>query len=347
MRARLAIAACLFLAGCGEAVQLPTCVAGVDVICDIVKPEDIEPIPGSRWLLVSELGNGADRPGRIVLVDPDTKEKRILIEGKPQVAEGESILSCGPPPEKLSPRGFHLSTAADGGLRLLVISGTRIERFKGKAEEDDVAFAWDGCVTIDKEISANDVAALGDDGLVVSHMFTPPRTSMTDWKFILGFNTGAAYAWTKDAGWKRIPNSDVSFGNGIQVDPKTQRIYIASMYAQRIVAIDKDGGNRQETPRLPIQNDNLSWSADGKLIGSGHSGFPVRGTAKCRDLGGAPCGFPFSIVQIDPSTLAFETLFANEKPTIPGASVAVRLGNALYLGTAFGDRITKVTVQTK
>ena len=347
MRAWFAAAACLFLAGCGEAVQLPTCVSGADVICDIVKPEDIEAIPNSRWLMVSELGNGADKPGRIVLVDPDTKEKRVLVEGAPQVVDGEIAPTCGPPPEKLSPRGFHLSTTADGGLRLLVISGTRIEQFRGKADGDDVTLAWEGCVAIAPEISANDVAALGDDGLVVSHMFVLPRTTMTDWKFILGINTGAVYAWTKAGGWKRVPNSDVSFGNGIQVDPQTERIYVASMYAQRIVAIDRDGGNRQETARLPIQNDNLSWSPNGKLIGVGHSGFPVRGTARCRELAGAPCGFRFTVVEIDPKTLTFERLFENKTPTIPGASVALRRGDALYLGTAFGDRITKVALQAR
>ncbi len=347
MRAALAVVGCLVLAGCGQAVQLPTCVAGADVICDIVKPEDIEAIPNSRWLLVSELGNGADKPGRIVLVDPDTKEKRTLIEGPQQVAEGAAEQTCGAPPEKLTPRGFHLSTRDDGSLRLLVISGTRVERFHIKVDGDEFTSAWINCVSIAPEISANDVAALDDDGIVVSHMFAPPRTAMMDWKFMLGMNTGAVYAWRKDGGWTRIPNSDVSFGNGIQVDPKTGRIYVASMYAQRIVALDKDGANRQETPRLPIQNDNISWSSDGKLIGVGHSGFPVRGTARCRELGGAPCGFPFTVVQIDPKTLAFETLFENKVPTIPGASVALRRGNALYLGTAFGDRITKVTVQAK
>ena len=60
-------------------------------------------------------------------------------------------------------------------------------------------------------------------------------------------------------------------------------------------------------------------------------------------LGGAPCGFPFTVVQIDPQTLAFETLFENKVPTIPGASVAVRRGDALYLGTAFGDRMGPFT----
>jgi hypothetical protein len=344
MRLWMILAATVLLAGCDAGPIAGACVPGVDVICDIVKPEDIEVVPGTRWLMVSELGFAAS-PGRILLLDPDTKERRVLAEGLPAVTETETFPRCGEPPKALHPRGFHLSEAQDGALRVLIINGERIERYIGTIAEDAVTLQWEGCVAIPKEVQANDIAALGDDGFVVSHMYDPPRGALLNIKFVLGMNTGAAYRWTRTGGWARIPNSDVSFGNGIQVDQKTGRIYISSMFSQRIVAFDRDGGNRQVSARIPIQTDNISWSPDGRLIGAGHTGFPVYGVNPCRDLGATACSFPFAVVALDPKTLKDETLFTYTKGSIPGASVAVMTDGAIYLGTAFGERITRIKVK--
>ena len=293
--------------------------------------------------MVSELGG--PEPGRIIMIDPITKDRRVLAEGVPTVTETETFPRCGEPPKALHPRGFHLSEGQDGALRVLIINDTRVERYLGKIEGDDVSLQWEGCVSIPKEVTANDIAALGDEGFVVSHMYDPPRDALLNMKFVLGINTGAAYRWTRSGGWARIPNSDVSFGNGIQVDQKTGRIYISSMFSQRIVAFDRDGQNRQVSARIPIQTDNISWSPDGRLIGAGHTGFPVYGVNPCRDRGSAPCSFPFAVVALDPVTLKDETLFTYTKGNIPGASVAILKDGALYLGTAFGERISRVTLK--
>jgi hypothetical protein len=344
MRIWLGLVAALFLAGC-DAGPIAGCVAGRDVICGIVRPEDIEIVPGTRWLMVSELGGGG-APGRILLVDPDGQDRRTVAEGTPAVTETETFPRCGDPPASLRPRGFHLSRGEGDTLRVLIINDARVERYRAIVAGDDVTLQWEGCVAIPKEVFANDIAALGDDGFVVSHMYDPPRDFWLNLKLVLGRNTGAVYRWTRKEGWLRLPNSGVSFGNGIQVDPATRRIYVASMFAQRILALDEDGGHPQLSARIPIQTDNLSWSADGKrLIGAGHTGFPVYGIGPCRDIGATPCSFPFAAVALDPKTLAAEALFTYTKGTIPGASVAILKDGALYLGTAFGDRITRVRLK--
>jgi hypothetical protein len=330
------------LAGCG-ARQIASCQPAEDVVCGVSRPEDLEVVPGTRWLMVAGNGPG-ENAGHIQLVDPATKTVRTIAgDGPPMLTPDSTFPHCGPPPDRLRPSGFHLSAAEDGAERLLVINRMRVEHYRALVRGDDVSLTWDGCVTIPDEVAPNDIAALGDRGFVLSHMFAKPRTWFTTAKLLLGLNTGGAYRWTRDGGWARIPNSDASFGNGIQVDPRTGRIYLASMFDQRIIAIDLDGGHRQVSARIPMQNDNLSWSSDGRLIGTGHTGIGIIGTQKCKDLKGLPCSFPFAVIAIDPKTLAFQTLYTYQTGDIPGPSVAILKEAKLYLGTVFGDRISIVT----
>ncbi len=333
----------LLLAGC-DAAQIDACVPGDTVICGIVKPEDIELVPGTPWLMVSELGSGANS-GRILLIDPVTNARRIIAEKSPVVAAPENFPRCGPAPENLKPRGIHLSKDRAGVQHLLVIAGGRIERYRADVTETDVALVWEGCVAIPPEILANDVAAFPDEGFVVSHMYDPPRNFWLNFKFVLGLNTGSVAKWLPGSGWSKIPNTDVSFANGIQVDPATSRVYVSSMFTQRIIAVDADGAHRQESARTAIQADNLSWSPDGRLVGAGHTGFPIYGISTCREIGDAPCSFPFAVVAFDPKTLKDEILFQTPTGAIPGASVAILKDGTLYTGTAFGDRITKVSLK--
>ncbi len=335
--------AALVLTGC-DAATTGACVPGNNVICGIVKPEDIEAMPDSRWLLVSELG-GKTSPGRVVAIDPTTRERRTLVEGPVTAGEPSSTFPrCGSPPDVLRPRGFHLGRDQDGE-RLLVIAGTRVEQFRlDRKDGDELALAWQGCVDIPPEFIANDVAGLTDGGFVVSHMYDPPRDWTLDLRMFLGLNTGAAVAWSARDGWRRVPDTDVSFANGIQVEPATERIFVSSMFTQRVIVVDRDGGNRRETARGPNQIDNLTWASDGRLVGAGHTGVAVYGISTCRKAGETPCSFPFAVTAINPTSLAIETLFTAPTGAIPGASVALLKDGALYLGTVFGEQITRVPV---
>ena len=59
-----------------------------------------------------------------------------------------------------------------------------------------------------------------------------------------------------------------------------------------------------------------------RWLGAGHTGFPIYGISKCRDIGDSPCSFPFAIVAFDPKTLKDQVLFEAPTGSIPGASVA-------------------------
>ena len=330
------------LSGCTPKThEIAACTPGDNVFCGINGPEDMEIVTGTRWILTT----GAHDKVRLVLLDPKTREIKPLLTTPPEPSETETFPRCGDPPATIGTGAIHLSTAEDGSLRLLVSNRGRVERYRLTVNGDDIAVGWEGCVKMPEELSPNDVAALGDKGFVISHTFPKPRTFWTDVQLFLGQGIGGAYRWTRDGGWARIPNSDAAFAYGIQVDQKTGRIYIASMYNRRIIAINQDGSNRQESPPVPHQNDNLTWSDDGKLIGVGHTGIKILGTRLCRTLNGPPCTFPFAVIEMDPKTLAFKVLYEHEDETIPGASVALVKDGTIYLGSTWGDRITMVKPQ--
>jgi hypothetical protein len=97
--------------------------------------------------MVSELGGG-DKPGRIVLIDPVANERRVLAETTPIITEVETFPRCGIPPANLRPRGFHLSADREGILHLLVVAGSRVERYRADVSTIDVLLTWEGCVEV-------------------------------------------------------------------------------------------------------------------------------------------------------------------------------------------------------
>jgi DNA-binding beta-propeller fold protein YncE len=332
------------LAGCDGSSIIQDCQssAAIDVFCGFAKPEDLTDLPNSGWILVSELGNRGE-PGDVAAIRPaDGALIRLEVTVEQPTKTVFDFPICGLPPARLKPRGFHLSVNADD-TRLLVVnaeSGLRIEAYR-VVSVPEPALIWLGCVAVPQDITPNDVAAMPDGGFVVSHMYTPPRGRLLTLRFMLGMNTGYAARWQPDAGWSRIPGSDASFPNGIQTDPATGRVFVASTYGQDLTAVDPDGGNRRRVS-LPVQPDNLSWSPDGRLLAAGHTGVPMLGTSGCREVGDTPCAFPFAVAAIDPATLEVETIYAHSGGQIPGASVALMYDGALYLGTFFGDRISRV-----
>ena len=341
----------VLLAGCGGAVPIEGCApaAGIDVICDFAKPEDLAALPGTPWVLISELGNGAD-PGHIAALR--TRDERVerLQAAAPGPAADSTFPRCGPEPESLKPRGFHLRAGQDGDHQLLIVNASdavRVERYRVTGRGGEVPeLRWEGCVTVPDDITPNDVAALPDGGFVVSHMFNPPRTWWHDVLFLLGLHTGHVARWQPQDGWRKVPGSDASFPNGIETDPDTGRIFVAATYGQDLTAVDADGDNRQRVD-LPVQTDNLTWSPDGRLIAVGHTGVPILGTRACRDMGNTSCAFPFAVAAIDPETLGVETLYAHADSLIPGPSVGLIHNSWLYLGTFFGDRVSRVALPAK
>lgn len=353
MHSRIAfLAAGLLLAGCDNSVMIDGCQStdGIHVICGIIKPEDLEPLGNHPWMMVVEFGDfQADPPSGGTLGALNLNDESYIRLEATVAAEvpSSAFPRCGLPPERLRPRGFHVSDLDDGGFRLLMVNApddTRIERYRIDVEDDRPRLSWEGCVSVPDTVFPNDVAALSGDAFVVSHMFDPPRDQMMTVKFFLGLDTGYAVAWSPERGWTKVQGTDTAFPNGVEADPATGRVFVASTYGQNFIAADAFGDDARAV-RIPVQSDNLTLAPDGRLLAVGHTGVPLLGIQGCRAAGGVPCSFPFAVVAIDPDTLGQEIIYDHRDGLIPGASVALSHGGFLYMGTVFGDRISRVKVK--
>lgn len=60
-----------------------------------------------------------------------------------------------------------------------------------------------------------------------------------------------------------------------------------------------------------------------------------------------PCLLPFEVVRIDPETLEQETLLSHVGQPMGYSTVALKVENTVYLGTAHGDRIAHFVLDEK
>lgn len=310
---------------------------GID-LCGIDRPEDLTTVEGSRWLVVStasatepllliDLRGGSKVPAKL---DPDSRQRA----GDPD---------CKAPPTRLVAGGNDLKRV-NGSLRLAVLNrATTAERVEllGVRERDGRT-RWLGCVEVPARYAINDVA-LGQDGtLYASHMFERPASeadaTALRHAFLERKPTGFALAWRADTGWKELPGTELSFANGIAVSRDGKWLAVSGTYSQALVVLPLEGGPARRVD-LPLQPDNLSPVGPASFLVAGHTGVPVTGVDACRAPKPIPCGFPFAVALVEANGSA-EVVYTHDGTAIPGASVAVQHSQLLYLGSAFGDRIT-------
>src|ERR1700712_4979480 len=70
---------------------------GLNFVCGAQNPEDLVPIPGTRWLIASGMKDGAG----LKLVDTDAKTARLFYSGGPAQQRPDTTLfpNCPAPPD--------------------------------------------------------------------------------------------------------------------------------------------------------------------------------------------------------------------------------------------------------
>ena len=88
------------------------------------------------------------------------------------------------------------------------------------------------------------------------------------------------------------------------------------------------------------QPDNVSVDRNGALWIASHQHDPI-GQA-CTLVTAGPCLLPFQVVKVDPGTFGHTVVLNHDGPPAGFATVALKVGSKLYLGTAHGDRVVSV-----
>ncbi|MBN1652855.1 MAG: hypothetical protein JXA30_03685 [Deltaproteobacteria bacterium] len=344
---------------CSSLEPIVTCESRgeIRVICGLQNPEDLAVVPGGRYIVVSQLGSihdGGGRPGNIALLDLSTEKVSSLF---PQAGIGTEPLiyqgpdwgdeNCpGPPTKAFNPHGIDLSTRTDGKQQLLAINhGGResVEFFELIENQKGIELIWRGCAIAPDNSFLNDVVALPNGGFLVSHMF-PKSHGLTalyhNIRAILGSDTGHVFEWRRNRGFKQLAGTDAPFPNGIEVSENGDDIYLNVYHGNQVRRVSRASGKPLGEITVP-HPDNITWSDEGRLLVASHIARAIE-VAKCFAIEKGACPVGFEVVEIAPDLSKKKRLFQNQGPPMGAGTVAVSLGNELFIGSFKADRMLRV-----
>ena len=350
-----------FAQGKGGPPQPPLMDCGVhsdmDVICGTRSPEDLELTPDGKYIIVSQFVGGPAGAGvaGLMLFDPAKKTfARMTPSADPRKDWGDPACP-GPIGDALRPHGISLLKRNSGGaVQLFVVNhGGResIEMFELKQSGATSNLIWHGCVVSTQAF--NDVAAQPDGGFIATHPTAlqppppPPGQAKEKGKAPQGqgnlFNgqpSGYVSRWIPGKGEAELPGTRAGYPNGVLVSSDGRYMYFNAWTAKEVHKYDLKEGKETGMIKLDFMPDNISWTSKHTMLAAG-----VKGAGgDCPAGSGTPCIQGFGVAEIDPAKMQVKTVFDSEgKPAmIPGVSIALQSGNAIYIGAFQGDRIVKI-----
>jgi len=327
--------------------QVPKVLAGVSA------PEDMEPLPGGRALLLSEFRlPGSSRMSRLAVLDTRTGVVTpATLRSATHNAQRWGTPDCVAPDPAPSWGGLSLTRAAGGAWRLLVVnqgSRTSIEAFAVAIRGTDLTLTWQGCAMLPANQHPNDVAGLADGGFVVSIIGDERHFNAPDGltRLLSGEVTGYLLAYTQAGGFRRLPGTEAATPNGVVVTRGGRQLAFASWTGRAVLAYDLRREQVTGRVALPISPDNLSLTTRGTVLATG--GPSVAYVPACLGSGGVgeKCESPFSVMEIGLRANAAGALPSTPRIDAPagvinGATIAVEMGRALYVGAFTGEHVVK------
>jgi sugar lactone lactonase YvrE len=330
----------LFGLGCGGHEPPPPCdpTDPIATFCGFRSPEDIDLAADAGVLVVSQMslfGGG----GSLAAVDPATGASRRLwptggagdFAAQPDLGER----GCPPPdPEAFSPHGVHVHR----GRQLVVVNhGGResVELFGLENEGAETRAVWRGCAVLPEGTSGNDVVVAPSGELLVTNYQPSLLSIVGTLKMLVGLETGSVLSWRRDRGWNEIPGSEASGPNGVAVAPDGSWIAFAETGTGKLVRMTRAGDRRDEVA-VGGAPDNLTWTADGRLLLAAHESLFSLFTS-CDQP--SSCAGPWSLFEIDPTTLTARPLLRHDGTRIGTVATALEVGSDVWLGAVLSDRI--------
>jgi len=333
--------------------QAPNCspTAGLSFICGLQNPEDVVVVPGTRWLLTSGMAPGAGLP----LVDTQAKGLRKIFAPGTSAARADRARfgNCPGPldPKQAVLHGLALRPAAGGRFTVYATNhGGResVEAFEltlGSAGTPSAT--WIGCVLLPPKLAANSVAAFSDGTLVATVLFLPGRTFEDAFAFR---NTGIVLQWTPGTpAFVELKGTELVANNGIETSPDDREFYVASTTMRRVYAFSRakpSAGPLRFAQLKDFGPDNVRWTADNRLITAGLVDDEPACGGRPKDEAGIRCPMGYAVVTIDPKTMAVREIARGPRtPSFTGTAMAAVVGNELWLGSFFADRLAYRTLK--
>jgi hypothetical protein len=294
-------------------------------ICGQQGPEDLVAL-GSDWAVASALrGTGGVY---LIRLDDHASVRAYPSASARETLDTSSYPDCPGPPStgELTTHGVYVAPGRGPVYKLWVVGhGAResIEVFDVDTTSAIPTLTWIGCAIAPEPIGLNSVRGLPDGGFVTTN-FNPRDVPMQQMR--IGEPNGELWEWHAESGWSKVPGSEASGANGVELSRDGQTLYIAAWGSQSLIRMTR-GWNPPEREEIDLgfRIDNIHWARDGRLIGAGQADQDWR------------------VVTIDPETLAVETIYSQaDRPGFGGGTVALEVGDALWIGSFQGDRIAIV-----
>jgi hypothetical protein len=337
-------------------------VNGWNLVCGAQNPEDLVPIPGTRWLIASGMKAGAG----VKLVDTDAKTARLFYSGQPAQQRPDKKLypNCPAAPDAKTfiAHGLYLRRDQASGLyRLYVVSHGELESiqiFTLDAKDSEPSLTWTGCVPLpegnkaypslgsqatSRRVAANSVAAFSDGTIIAT---VPQRPGTTNVQRLRGEPTGDVVEWKPGTdSFRVVPGTQFAGNNGIEISLDEKEFYVVSFGTHTVVVFSRQDSHKplRQSQAPGFMPDNLRWSGN-RLIAAG----PMYDEPACGGTRLAvvdnpvltSCHRGFMIAQLDPKTMAWTILaYAEPNPAISVVATGVVMGDTLWIGAALADAI--------
>ncbi|HTA42188.1 MAG TPA: SMP-30/gluconolactonase/LRE family protein [Bryobacteraceae bacterium] len=313
----------------------------IEIICGTHSPEDLELTPDGKYLIVAQFVNGRGGTGAgLALFDLAKKTfSPLTIQAEPKKDWGDPACS-GPVNDKLIPHGISLAKNIKGATRLYVVNhGGRqsIEMYELKKAGGSWDLAWHGCVPAEKEY--NDLAITSDGGFIATHP-TALAPANGRGNLFSGEPSGFVVRWTPGKPEEELPGTRQGYPNGVLASPDGRYMYFNAWTAKEVHKYDLKAGKDVGVVKLDFMPDNLTWTSKGQMLAAGVKG--ARGD--CPTGSGTPCIQGFGIAELNPAIWDAKTVFDSQGKgnLIPGVSVALQVGNSIFIGSFQGDRIVEI-----
>jgi len=342
-------------------------------ICGFGNPEDVAWVPAAGLLLVSQMRHTGEGAGgslaalALGLAGEPIAPPRRLWPPAPAAAAGEASThalvgdpGCTHPPQaaRFAPHGLAAGAPGpDGAIPIAVVGhGEReaVELFALRGAGETAALRWTGCVPLPANAVGDDVWLAADGEIWVTN-YQPALTGLRGLYYTvaggLGLPTGEVLRWRPGGapaslsrassapaiGWEADPNTRGPNPNGLVLAPGGATLGVAFTSA-RAVAIRPlaPGGDAARDIGVGGYPDGLLWSSRATLLVPVHTS--ALGFLRCR-FGALPCTSPWKLMEIDPTRGVASERFAHDGSRIGAVSSVAEVGNRLYFGSVFDDRI--------
>jgi arylesterase / paraoxonase len=319
---------------------------------------DVGGIPGAEDIAI-------DRSSGTLFISSD--DRRAFGKGSPvrgsikilPLAGLESnparIDATGGKPERFQPHGLSLFQGSDGKTTLMVVNhpngpsnhvGTSVEIYDVSPKQELI---WRRSVSVAGLTRINDIAATGPDSFYATSESDLRQGTLSEAWGTLVANDRTGAIWHFDGSKGKKLQSGLGFANSLALSPDGRTLYASGTQSRAIFIYDRNPPTnalvRRDAALIATGVDNLDVEPDGRVWIAAHPRL-LTFIRHARDPGE---GAPSQVIVLEPSPTGkggkVDQVYLKEKDDgFSGASVAIRVGQTMVMGSVFEPGIRVCTL---